>query len=281
MLNTEISMEKKSKHHDKSSLILDIVINDLKSVLLNYDSETKGLAFISINTGLSSKTLKRIIKRKNNPSPQTLVKLYQFFTGAKDLRSFNKLTPPLIVERLKNSQVSELFADEILNSGDFTVEEEFLKCSVTRKIYAFAETGTISKEFIGFKYGEDGLKTAVNMVKLGLLKEKNGYYEKGTSKPILYGEMAFEQSITMISNFFDKSKLPLRGENQVTVHLSNLNCNGFNEWLKIDLAAYHQKVKIANNPKFQGKIKSWTTSHTDTMIRERIYQDNTEEGVKQ
>lgn len=263
------------------SLVFETLIQDLELVLKNFDTNSKGLAFISVNTGLTTKTLRRILNKEHEPSPQTLIKLYQFFTGEKNLKTFLKVIPNPIRERIKKSSYENLFLDEILSTGDLNLEEEFLRCSVVRKIYAFVETGPIAKEFIGFKFGENGLKTAKKMEKSGLLIEKQGQFVKGNSKPILFGEMAYEQSLTMLTNYFDKTKLSLAGENQVTICLASLSPDGFNEWLKIELKAYKEKQEIANNKKYQGHLRAWTTSQTDIMSKQRIYSDNQNEEIVQ
>ena len=270
----------KSVETNNHALIMEVVIQDLNKSLESYPSLTNGLAFISATTGVHIKTLRRLLNSEHVPSSHTLIKLYKFFTGATSIIELQKKMPVIIKSRIKNSSFSNIISDQVLINGDFNIDEEFLKCSVIRKIYAFIETGPVTKEFIGFKFGEDGLETIKKMICLKMVIEKDGSFIQGEKSPILFGELALEQSLTLITNYFDRTKLSLRGENQVTTRIANLTPEAFNEWLKIDLEAHNKKIKIANNPKSIGSLRAWSTSHIDLLGKERIYDDNKEEVMQ-
>ncbi|MFT6604091.1 MAG: transcriptional regulator with XRE-family HTH domain, partial [Bacteriovoracaceae bacterium] len=129
--------------------IVDQVAFDLATYLENYPNISFALKILSKDSGLSEKTLRRLINKENNPSYQTIFKLYLAFFNTDDESEVLKKCPKVIREKLESVN-PEKIRKAVPKSYDF---HELIKSHpVLCEIYVLAGIEDVTVSNIVYRF---------------------------------------------------------------------------------------------------------------------------------
>lgn len=258
---------------NKTSLALAImsqVATDIDSFLKGTKDSQRGLQLLARKSGLHEKTLKRLIQQEHRPGYITVYKLYRCLLGTDSDAEVADKAPPIITEFLKSANPKTNTASAANAEFSASLAEELKKDAVMLDLYFLAGCAPLTYDDVLFQMGLMGLKTVEKMKTYGLLDEITPrLWKLGSVQVNLDASLLKQAALRLTETYFNLEASELKGENYLGVYAEGLNEAGLSEWLKIDEQAYKNKVLIAQNPQFQGSIRSFTIQVTEQMSLKR------------
>lgn len=252
---------------DKDLTLIDQVALDLIKYLDGFPNKSFAIRYLAKETGLNEKTLKRILKRENKPTYMTLFKLYSLFHETLDFEKLLTLVPAKIAEHLQDFTPCDSVVSKEIN-GEFL---ELVKTDpLMAELFVLAGTGSLHRGAIGFRYGEYGIELVSKLEEKGFLKalDKDTWVVPRNC-PNLDSEALKFLGEYFVSKFSKPKNGELAGEHIISFYAEGLNEKGKKAWTEIDQDSFYKKMKIANNPEFQGDIPMFTFTATDTIRTEK------------
>jgi len=239
----------------------DQVAHDLEKYLDFFPNRTYAIRNLSKESGLNEKTLRRLLKKENLPSNQTLFKLYYIFTKAENERELLESCPPIVKERLKDF---ELDSFEKVNSKDFDFLEAINLDPIMGELYLLLGTTEVEISHILYHYGQYGVRALEKLEKYGLaIKCNTNLYTLSKKQPYLSADILKTLGLRMTSTFMKAEDAAIEGKNFIGLYAESLNNEGKKKWLEIDQRAFNEKVALAKDKKYQGNEPVFTFQATD------------------
>ena len=244
----------------------------LNEKLEEFPSRKIGFKEIAEGSGVSDRTLRRILNQTHTTSYQSIFKLYRYFFGLLNDRDTFKKMP----KKMQEFVMKEYGNFSLTNSDSQwlpIIDEYLITDSVFRGIYIETACGPLSKERVAYEFGKRGLSILDKMCNLNVIREtESGIYIASTDRATLGPKAVKQISATLVENYFNEDKLDLRGENIAQMLFEGVDAYTFNELLKIDHRANNERLEVLKNAG-KGNIPYWHVSISDTLRDELIYKD--------
>lgn len=239
------------------------VAHDLSAALCEYKDEKIGIRLLASRMNIHEKTFKRLLLKEHTPGYQTLYKLYRVLSNSKNDSQLLENVAPIVKEALERGN-PKVMSKKIIFHSD--LEDELVRDRCFSEIYFMAGCGPLSKEYIGFRFGEHGLETMRRMLKLEVLDvQKDGSLVIGKNQINMSASTIKLMGLQLIDRFLRPEMTDDNGENFEGIYAEGLSEEAYNEWLKIDEEAYRQKIELCRKKENRGKIKAFTFMATDKL----------------
>lgn len=251
------------RHSSQMRSVLDQVRMDLSSYIDCYSNKTFAVRQLAKESGLSSKTIKRLLAGENKPTYQTLFRLYSVFLDEQDYSLVLKKCPSLIREEIKdyNPQDKEERKFSQPNFLDVIKKEPLLI-----ELLIQAACKPLHKSRIAFRYGEYGLELLEKLTSFNYLKEiEENVFGITKDVPQFDGEMLKFIGPYFIHRFLKSENTQIKNQNVINFFAEGLNEAGKDEWIRIETESYYKKIEIANNSKYQGDIPMFSFGAIDNL----------------
>lgn len=258
--------EIKERVSDFVDPITDQVAIDLSAYMDRFSNKSYGIRYLSRETGLHEKTIKRLLEKKNRPTYQTIAKLYFLFHSTEDYKTLLAQCPGVIKDYLLKTTPQNAIPKSSQKSDQFA---EFLKRDpLVAEIFVVAGTGPVDQEQIRYLYGQYGLQALEQLVNEKILWEfEKGQYKLAANTPSLNGD-----SLKFLGEHFTRRYCvpqEVMSENNISFYAEGLNEEGLKAWLAIDTESFYRKLKIAEDKKYLGTKRVFTFVVTDTISPEK------------
>lgn len=253
----------KEKTSQVSSAYLDDLIYDIESYLNDFPNRNFAIKYLADQSKLSSKTIKRILEKTSRPSYQSLFKIYRVIHNTTDENEIIKKVSCRVAKVLKKSNPVNLkkYSDDQIN-----LFQIFKENPLAGEIFLLAGSQNLSLNTIAYRYGQLGVETLEELIKHKVIIEIDSkQYTLNSNLPRLDGKVLKELGLRMIKRFSDPSLCDEEGENIIALYAEALNQEGIAQWLRIDTEAFHKKIKIAKQSKYQGHIPYFTFQASDQL----------------
>lgn len=243
--------------------VLDQVCKDLEHYVSQFSNKSFALRNLSEETRLNEKTLRRLLKKKNVPSIQTLHKLYFVLTSAVSEEEMLSLCPPLIKEQLSKLSLDQLKKETPRHYNfNHLIEND----PVLGEIYALLGTRDLDITEIVYRFGQYGVDLLDKMKSLGLVKKKDkDLYCLSERQPHLDGEVLKSLGSRLVTRYVKPLNTDLEGDSFMGLYCEGLNGAGKKKWLEIDEKAFKEKMLVANDDKYKGLESMFTFHATDNL----------------
>ncbi len=260
------SDSQEQKHSTRKGLAEQVAL-DLAIYLDNFPNKTFAIRILAKESGLNAKTIRRLLAQENNPTYQTLFKLYSIFLDEDNYSLLLEKCPEVIKKKISEYNPCD-------DSQKDSRRVEFLEMlkgePLIAELYVLAGTGPLNKNTIAFRYGQYGLEILEKLVKEELIQEvEKDVFALTKCGPTLDGESIKFLGEYFVRRFSKADNTQLHNENLLNFYAEGLNEVGKTAWLKIDTEAFYKKIEIANDPKFKGNIPVFTFTATDTITPEK------------
>lgn len=249
---------------DSTSLsLVDQIECDLLQYIDRFPNKNFAIQVIAKESGLSQKTIKRLLLKRNRPTYQTIFKIYAVLFETSEYKQLMSLIPKVIQEALKTFSPGEKVCIESENRKflDFIEQEPLLA-----ELFILAATGTLDKNNVVFKYGQYGLNSLKKLEMSGyIVQVDNSSYKVSNSTPNFDSKCLKFLGEFFVKNYSKTKNMQIEGQNSLSFYAEGLNEEGLKEWLKIDTESFYKKQKIANNIKYKGSKPVFTFNATDTV----------------
>lgn len=237
------------------------VAADLEKYLSFFPNRSFALRNLSKETGLSEKTLRRLLKKENVPSNQTLFKLYFVFTKADSEDEVLDICPAVIKDRLKGFKPDSF---QKIHNKDFDFLEVIKTDPIVGEIYLLLGTKKVDLSHIVYHYGQYGSRALEKLVNLNIAqKVDHSLYTLSPKQPYLNASLLKELGIRMTRTFLKEEAAAIEGTNFIALYAESLNKEGRKKWLEIENNAFQEKMKIASLNEYKGDISVFTFQVTD------------------
>lgn len=254
------------KDKDNNGDFVDCFLKDIEHYFASYTNRKFAIRQLSKLAGISQKTVERILVKSNNPSYQSLYKIYSVIYGTRDENKILSLVPKSVREVLIKANPKSLKSDRLPSN----LAAIFVNDPIASEIFVLAGLGKININTVAYQFGMYGVKTLEDLVEkeiiLQLAKQE---YILNPNHPELDGRALKELGLKFISRYSKPINTETEGQNILAFYAENLNEAGIKEWLKIDTEAFRQKVTIAKDRKYKGSSKFFTFMASDTMKQEK------------
>jgi hypothetical protein len=239
---------------------------DLANHLDTYTNKSFGMRTLAADSDITEKTIKRLLAKKNNPTYQTLFRLYMVFLDTNSEEEVVEKCPEVVRKELENKNPKKL-RKKIKKEYDFS--EMIYREPLLGELYILAGTSELHANSVAYRYGQYGVDLLKRLEELDILKQSNkNIYTLSSNGPALDGKVIKNLGLRFIERFSEPDKTHLKGENVLSFYAEGLNQEGLNEWLKLDEENFYKKVEIAKKAKFKGTMPVFTFTATDGISQE-------------
>jgi DNA-binding phage protein len=246
--------------------IAEQVAKDLARHLDKFTNKSFGLRTLADEAEITQRTIKRLLAQQNQPSYQTLFRLYMVFLGTTDEEIVVEKCPEIIRKELQNRNPKKLRKE---TKKDYDFSDLINKEPLLGELYILAATGPLHANTVAYRYGQYGIDLLKRLEQLNILKESDkNIYTPAPNGPTLDGKVIKSLGLRFVERFSKPSKGEEKGENILSFYAEGLNDKGLNEWLKLDEENFYKKVEIAKKAEFQGTRPAFTFTATDEISME-------------
>lgn len=206
-------------------------------------------------------TIRRNVRMKNAPSAKLLRAFYSYLHKEDRDDLLLEVVPAVVKKALK-----KYFKDfkTPLSKGEQTKQvDQLIKNNETfARLYAYTafQSGRDIQQ-IKIEIGNMNMPIIYRMIEMDVLKLQNGRVYPGkirSSYDLKSINALAKASISLI-----EKKLSINDEMEADyIQFEELNEEGLRQWVESDKKNRKRKMKIANNPKYQGNIKCYTVGST-------------------
>jgi hypothetical protein len=246
-----------------SNPIADQVAIDIADYISKFANKSFGLRILASESELNEKTLKRLLAKKNNPTYQTLFRLYMVFLDTRNEETVILKAPTLISDELKKFNPKDL-RKKVKKEYDFA--EMIYREPVLGELFVLAGTGSLHGNTIAFKYGQYGMDLLKKLEDLDIVKEVDkNTYGLTPDGPTLDGKVLKNLGLRFIERFSKPDNTHLAGESMLSFYAESLNQEGITEWLRLDEENFYKKIQVAKKSKYKGSFPAFTFNATDKI----------------
>ncbi|MFG1494251.1 hypothetical protein ACRXCV_13590 [Halobacteriovorax sp. GFR7] len=236
---------------------------DLAKKLDEYKSVKIGVRLLSEKTGVSERTLYRILAKENKPTYQTLFKIYRVIFNTSNESLLLDLVPEVIRKEIKKCNPNKI-SEKIQYHQD--IETQMSYDRTFAEIYILAACAPITNELIQYRYGMSGMLTVEKMLEMKALRiSKSGHYTLGENQANFSAKTLKRLGLSLVEKYSKEQNAESYGENIIAFFAEGLSEEAYDRWLQVDAKAFEEKVAIAKEDKSKGTKRAFTFMVTDTL----------------
>lgn len=253
-----------SPHISEAQLgLIEQVSYDLEKKLSEYKNVKIGVRILSEKSGVSERTIYRILAKENKPTYQTLFKIYRvlFSTGNESL--LLTLVPEVIRKEIIKCNPNKI-SEDIQYLQD--IETQMTYDRTFAEIYIMAACSPITNELIQYRFGMSGIMTIEKMLDMKALRlTKTGHYTLGENQANFSAQTLKRLGLSLAEKYSKPKNAESFGENIIAFFAEGLSEEAYDRWLQVDAKAFEEKIAIANEDKSKGIKRAFTFMVTDTL----------------
>ncbi|WP_034720095.1 hypothetical protein [Bacteriovorax sp. DB6_IX] len=236
---------------------------DIQTKINEYRSDKIGLRLIAEKMGINEKTLRRLIKKENRPTYNTLLKIYRVLLGTQNDSLVIELAPEVVREEILKSHPAGI-PQSVNHSLDVEAEIKNDRCFA--ELYVLAGCGMITKDLVQFRLGQMGIQTMERMLKMNVLSRAGeNSFVLGKNQAPLSPETLANLGRDLVQRYFKADHCDESGMNFVGFFADGVDDDTYEKWLKIDEEAFHKKVALTRNMKGLGTKSAMTFMVTELL----------------
>lgn len=258
-METTIELDHLSSKEFKSELRVQMG-QDIQVLLSPYKNKDIGIRLLSEKTGISEKTLKRIIKQESDPHSVTIQRFYEYYFKINvDQNQYNAIQLQLQQELNKSVQQNKQRVDQDL-------EKLLATNKVFRDIFLFTRAAPISRVWVLENYGLYGMEMVALMLKEDLVVEKEkGIYCEGPVS-VTKGPATLKTIIEdLITHHVTPENLQEYGKNMAFYMIEGVNEKTLNDVLTLTDQYKKSLAKLIFSPSSKGDKRIFVTSVVDEL----------------
>lgn len=262
--DTENSEKTLSDSHTCSDYCEQIRL-DLESFISNFPNKSFAIRVLAKESAISEKTIKRLLKKTNRPTYDTIFALYAVILETEDEELILSKVAPSLSNYLNQMTARKLKKKKNL---DYDFLEMLKKDPVICELFVQAATGGVNESAIGYRYGQYGLELLERMSELKILRAVDkGVYELSPHAPSVEGEVLKFIGLRFSEVFSKPTNSQETNNNVMSFYANSLNEEGYKEWLRIDTEAFYKKLEVAKMKEYKGAMRYFTFNATDSMSK--------------
>ncbi len=243
--------------------LIEQVSYDLDKKLREFKNVKIGVRLISEKSGVSERTIYRLLAKENKPTYQTLYKLYRIIFNTSNESLLLTLVPDVIREEIKKCNPN-VISQQIQYHEE--VEAQMAYDRTFAEIYIMAACAPITTELIQYRYGMSGMLTVEKMLEMKTLAQtKSGTYILGENQANFSAKTLKRLGLSLTEKYCKPQNAESFGENIISFFADGLSEEAYDKWLEIDARAFQEKVAIANLEKSKGTKRAFTFNVTDSL----------------
>lgn len=261
-----------TKKTQRSSVGISEVVTEFISKMEEYLGQTadrkKRLSFLARKTNVHSKTISRILSRKNQPSLTTLMRIYRFlFNVDSDVKVLEKL--PEASRQFLHSQ----FPDKS-NQSNLKVtgaQHHFRENPIALELYLKAAGGVLNRNETIKRFGTYGEEMIDLLISESFISETNpGVFSTGQRSVDFSPEVVVKAGQICVQRFAKPQSGYELGRHFAGFYLESLSQEGFEKWMQLDKECFEKKIKLAQAPENKGPLPIFTFNIVETMSSEDV-----------
>jgi transcriptional regulator with XRE-family HTH domain len=234
---------------------------DLEKYFSNFPNKNFAIRVLAKESGISDKTIKRLLKLENKPTYDTIFALYSVMLEIEDENQILDLVAPSI-----KTYLSKMTARKLKVKKKCNFIEVLKKDPIICELFVKAATGGLIENAVVYRYGQYGMELLEKMTELNILREvERGNYKLSPMAPSLEGEVLKFVGLRLTETYGNPASAQETNQNVMSFYASTLNEEGYKEWIKIDTEAFYKKLEVAQKEEFKGAKRYFTFNSTDSM----------------
>ncbi len=239
---------------------------DLLQKLKQYSDPKIGLRLLSDKMAINERTLKRLINQENRPGYTTLFKIYRVLFSTSDESLLIDLVPKCIQDEIKKCNPNII---DSKTSFLEDIESHILYDKCFSELYFLCATGPISKEFVQFRFGQNGIETIDKMLNLKSIKLlSSGLYILGENQANISPDTIKRVGLSLVEKYLKPHEAEVGGNNFTGLYAEGISEDVYDKWLQIDEIAFHEKVELSKKDGAKGNIRAFTFMATDQLTQD-------------
>ncbi|MCP4915079.1 MAG: hypothetical protein GY909_18315 [Oligoflexia bacterium] len=243
--------------------LIDQVAIDLKSKLAEYNNIKTGITQLSGESGLSERTLYRMLNKENKPTYQSLFKIYKTIFKSSNESLLLDLVPEVVRAEILKRNPNPI-KENVTYHQD--IETEIYYDKTFAEIYFLAACAPVSNELIQYRYGMNGMLTVEKMIEMKALQmSKDGLYTLGENQANFSAKTLKRIGNSFVEKYSKTENAQELNNNLIAFYAEGLSDEAYRQWLKVDEKAFKEKVAIAKRDGSRGNKRAFTFNVTDTL----------------
>lgn len=245
-------------------LVLQQFLEEVHQYLGQFSEDAYGIRKLSSEAGVNSKTLRRILRKENFPTFQTVFKVLSVIYATASEVDIFKRAPSEIQKYLRNKNPNCL---KDCTPIDIDLCELMYQNPIIAELIVLAGANDLHLSAVSFKYGEYGVNCVERLLKLKVFSPiSKDIFSLSPHLPNFDAKTLKFLGLRLTERFSKPQLSDVTDKNIIAFYSEGLSEEGLKKWIEIDTEAFHQKMAIARNPKFKGAIASFTFNTTDTLL---------------
>ena len=243
--------------------LIDQVAFDIKSKLSEFNNIKTGITHLSADSGLSERTLYRMLNKENKPTYQSLFKIYRTIFKTSNESLLLDLVPEVVKKEILKRNPNPV-KENVTYQQD--IETEIYYDKTYAEIYFLAACSPVSSELIQYRYGVNGMMTIEKMLEMKALKMcQDGLYTLGENQANFSAKTLKRIGTSFVEKYSKTVDAQELNNNLIAFYAEGLSDEAYRQWLKVDEKAFNEKVAIARKDGARGNKRAFTFNVTDTL----------------
>lgn len=246
----------------------DVLKGHIETYCKAFSSVTEGIEDLSKRSGVSTRTLWRLIaENPKRPYVSTVISLFKVFLGTQSYESVIQNIDPLLKQYVLRNVDTQFDEDSILDAPE-AFSRDIKNDSVFRQILVLVQTRDVTIEEIRDQFGAYGVSLLESLESYGMVSVRDGLAVKTDKRVEIDFEATYKISCDLINNYYSISPTQDSVDTAHFILFGRLNKSAYDEIIRIDKKAYEEKRKIFAEKSNAGQIPTWTISAVGTTLKE-------------
>ncbi len=235
-----------------------LVQRDLKGLLSQYSRADFAVRAIAQRTGLSEKTLKRLLQNTCGPHYNTIRSFYSYFFKI----NFHLMALP------EYSLVKTIIDKEVLDKSELGVDDfnDMLRDNkVFRTIFLYSRSGAIKNSWVEKEFGRYGTEIVETMLEAGILIEESPQLYIQGPCGINKGPQCLLKIMGDLLDHVSPDRLAIRGFNQAFYVIENVDIATKNRAIEMTEKFKREVIDLLINQSTKGNERLFVSAFLDTL----------------
>lgn len=228
--------------------LLDQVVKDLEEWLHLHGDLNKGLSLLAKETGITTKTFKRLLLRQNTPGYQTLIRIYRFLLGAHSIEEILAKAPTVISQKIEQADPSLL--NTVGQKTSFETEQLLLSHPILFELFLLADTKPFRHCDVAERFGSHGLELLKELLDRKILKIlPDGSFTSGENRPSFSAKSIKTLGVHMAQQHLKPENSDLNYANFMSLLYDNVDEPTYRKLIAAEEEFHQKKIEILKSSK--------------------------------